>query len=84
MGLAPNQLIYDVKLTRDIIYSKIKNLTDQKFLEKFFYFFGFPNQFGVKQYIGFIENAANTNLKFIYFWVFMLIDDNSGGVLTMS
>jgi Ca2+-binding EF-hand superfamily protein len=28
-----------------------------------------------------IENAANCNLKFIYFWVFGLFDENSNGIL---
>lgn len=27
-------------------------------------------------------NAANANLKFIYFWVFVLLDENGNGVLT--
>ena len=29
-----------------------------------------------------VENAANVNLKFIYFWLFVLLDDNGNGVLT--
>lgn len=74
MGLPSTHLIYDCKLTKDLIYSKTKHLIEPKYLEKFFYFFGFPNQFGLKQYISLIDNAANTSLKFIHFWVFILMD----------
>ncbi len=39
-------------------------------------------QFGFRQYLTLLENAANANLRFIYFWVFLQLDENGNGVLT--
>ena len=59
-------------------------MVDPKYLERFFFFFGFANHFGFRQYISLIDNAANTSLKFIHFWVFTLIDENNNGAVTMQ
>ena len=38
--------------------------------------------FGIRQFMQLLENASNCNLRFVYFWVFVLLDDNGNGVLT--
>ena len=38
--------------------------------------------FGIRQFMQLLENASNCNLRFVYFWVFILLDDNGNGVLT--
>ena len=36
----------------------------------------------LRQYGKLVENVANTNLRFIYFWQFVVLDRNSNGKLT--
>jgi hypothetical protein len=59
-------------------------LIDPKILERFFYFFNFPQSFGLRQYVTLVENAANANLRFIYFWIFIVLDEVSNGVLNFQ
>ena len=46
------------------------------------HFFGFPPMMGLRQYGKLLENAANTNLKFIFFWEFVILDQNANGKIT--
>ena len=81
-SVGSNQLIYELKVTRENIINKYKSQVNGKLLERFFHFFGFPAAFGLRQFSNLIENAANSNLKFIYFWVFSILDENNNGVIT--
>jgi len=67
-------LIYELKVSREAIINRFKNVVDSKVLERFLHFFGFPQNFGLRQFCGLMENAANCNLRFIDFWVFGLLD----------
>jgi hypothetical protein len=55
---------------------------DGRLIDRFFHFFSFPQSFGLRQFSNLMENAANCNLKFIYFWVFSILDDVNNGILT--
>jgi hypothetical protein len=83
-GAMPNQLVYDVKVSRENLYNRLKGNIETKMLERFFYFFNFPMIIGFRQYCNLIENAVNCNLKFIYFFIFCLIDENCNGLITAS
>lgn len=67
-GIGPQVLVNEVKMTKEQLLNRLKHLIDVKILDKFLHFFGFGQSFGVKNLINFIENAANCQLRFIYFW----------------
>jgi hypothetical protein len=75
-------LIHELRVSKDAVIARFKNILDGVILEKFFHFFGFPQQFGLRQYANLMENAVNSSLRFIYFWMFIILDDNTNGVLT--
>lgn len=79
---ASGGLVHELKVSRESLISRFRTQVDGKLLERFLLFFGFPGSFGLRQFCGLLEGAANCNLRFIYFWVFSLLDENANGILT--
>jgi hypothetical protein len=60
LSLTPGIFLYDIKLAKDTVIAKTKQLVNPRLIEYFFHFFGFPNVMTFRQYQKDIEKAFNS------------------------
>jgi hypothetical protein len=84
LSLTPAIFLYDIKITKETLTSKINNNIDNRLIEYFLYFFGFPSVLSFRQFQKGIEKAFNSSLSLIYFFTFRVLDESGNGFLTIS
>ena len=84
LSLTPTIFLYDIKITKELLISKMNKNIDNRLIEYFLYFFGFPSVISFRQYKKGIEKAFNSSLSLIYFFTFRVLDESGNGFLTIS
>jgi hypothetical protein len=84
LSLTPNIFLYEIKLAKDTVVAKMKNKVNQRLIEYFFHFFGFPTVMTFRQYQKGIEKAFNSPIDMIYFFTFRVLDESGNGFLSIS
>lgn len=59
-------------------------MVNQQCLDRFLYFFGFPNNCHVRQFSSWLETVANCSMKESSFFAFQTLDESANGFLSIS